>query len=57
MSDDSEKSNMADLLESIPYQPIEEDTKEKSLFWAEKALPLVRKVFAELKDKDTWTVG
>ena len=42
-------SNMTMLPESMPYQPIEEDTEEKSLFWAEKALPLVRRVFEELK--------
>lgn len=53
MSDNSEKDNMANLLESIPYQPIEENTEENTHYWAEIALPLVRKVFKELKENDT----
>lgn len=44
---------MANLLESIPYQPIKEDTEENTRYWAEIALPLVRKVFKELKEKGT----
>lgn len=54
-----EKSDMANLPESIPYQPIEEDTEEKSRYWVERALPLVRKVFADLEKKKekSGTVG
>lgn len=58
MSENSKISNMANLCESIPYQPIEEgDTEEKARYWAEVALPLVRKVFAELKENQLNTEG
>lgn len=41
------KDNMANLPESIAKQPI--NTESNSKEWGESALPLVRKVFAELK--------
>lgn len=40
---------MSDLLEGIPYQPIDDDNEDKKR-WAEKALPLVRKVFEDIKN-------
>jgi hypothetical protein len=42
-----EKSNMSDLLEGIPYQPIDDNEDKKH--WEEIALPLVRKVFEDIK--------
>lgn len=40
------KNNMANLPESVAKQPIVDSNPE---FWAEKALPLIRKVFQEMK--------
>ena len=42
-----EKSNMSDLLEGIPYQPID-DSEENKKYWMDIALPLVRKIFSEM---------
>lgn len=47
---------MVNLLESIPYQPIEEDTENRK-HWEEVALPLVRKVFEEIKKNGKLTEG
>ena len=38
---------MSDLLEGIPYQPID-DSEENKKYWMDIALPLVRKIFSEM---------
>lgn len=50
MSDEEKIKNMANLNESIPKQLIEEHPRDEK-YWEEVVLPLIRKVFKEIKER------